>query len=250
MNYILKIVVPSVPPYNHDAYGFADNLLRESAGLPPSPRLIQFHDALIARFPCPSTGIYDNAEAGVVCPWGHIPLMEGFTGDAGIVRITARNVEVIPFLLRRAGALALTVLDEQADKVHRPATFSVTLDSIQKNVDREAIVAKLVPLFKRSPEEIRDVLALPQAVLKRRLDHVTAQRFARTLDLIGCNCTVEKELPELGVTVPISGPGVLAARPSAPNDAYDSRSSKDQGVSWQPCWIVRAWDKVAKRPQY
>ena len=250
MNYILKIVVPSVPPYNHDAYGFADNLLRESAGLPPSPRLIQFHDALTARFPCPSTGIYDNADAGVVCPWGHIPLMEGFTGDAGIVRISARNVEVIPFLLRRAGALALTVLDEQADKVHRPATFSVTLDSIQKNVDREAIVAKLVPLFKRSPEEIREVLAMPQAVLKRRLDHVTAQRFSRTLDLIGCNCTVEKELPELGVTVPISGPGVLAVRPSAQNDVYDSRLASDKGVSWQPCWIVRAWDKVAKRPQY
>ena len=252
MNYILKIVVPSVPPYNHDAYGFADNLLRESAGLPPSPRLIQFHDALTARFPCPSTGIYDNAENGAVCPWGHVPLMEGFTGDVGVIHITARNVEVIPFLLRRAGALALTVIDEQADKVHRPATFSITLDSLQKNVDREAIVAKLVPLFKRSPEEIREVLALPKAVFKRRLDHVTAQRFVRTLDLIGCNCTVEKEIPELGVTIPISGPGVVAQQPSAQNEPFDSRSTrqKDLGVSWQPCWIVRVWEKVANRRQY
>jgi hypothetical protein len=250
MNYILKVVVPSVPPYNHDAYGFADNLLRDSVGLPPSPRLIQFHDALTARFPCPSTGIYDNAEAGAVCPWAHLPLMEGFTGEIGIVRIAARNVEVIPFLLRRAGALALTVIDEQAGKVHRPATFSITLDSIQKNVDREAIVAKLVPLFKRSPEEVRAVLAMPKAVFKRRLDHVTAQRFARTLDLIGCNCTVEKELPELGVTIPISGPGVVLQQPSAQNEPFDSRSPKDKGVSWQPCWIVRAWDKVANRRQY
>ena len=250
MNYILKIVVPSVPPYNHDAYGFADNLLRESAGLPPSPRLIQFHDALTARFPCPSTGIYDNAENGAVCPWGHVPLMEGFTGDVGVIHITARNVEVIPFLLRRAGALALTVIDEQAGKVHRPATFSITLDSLQKNVDREAIVAKLVPLFKRSPEEIREVLALPKAVFKRRLDHVTAQRFVRTLDLIGCNCTVEKEIPELGVTIPISGPGVVAQQPSAQNEAFDSRSPYDKGVSWQPCWIVRVWEKVANRRQY
>ena len=250
MNYILKIVVPSVPPYSHDAYGFADKLLRESAGLAPSPRLIQFHDALTARFPCPSTGIYDLADAAPVCPWGQVPLMDGFTGDAGVIQIAARNVEVIPFLLRRAGALALTVLDEQADKVHRPATFSITLDSIQKNVDREAIVAKLVPLFKRSPEEVREVLALPKAVLKRRLDHVTAQRFARTLDLIGCNCTVEKEMPELGVTIPISGPGVVAPRISAQNEAFDSRSPHDKGVSWQPCWVARVWDKVAKRRQY
>ena len=253
MNYTLKIVVPSVPPYNHDAYGFADNLLRESTGAPPSARLIQFHDALTARFPCPSTGIYDNADNAdnaAVCPWGHVPLLEGFTGDVGVVNITARNVEVIPFLLRRAGALALTVIDEQAGKVHRPATFSITLDSIQKNVDREAIVAKLVPLFKRSPEEVREVLALPKAVLKRRLDHVTAQRFARTLDLIGCNCTVEKEMPELGVTIPISGPGVVAPQPRAQNDAFDSREANDKGVSWQPCWMVRVWDKVANRRQF
>ncbi len=250
MNYILKIVVPSVPPYNHDAYGFADNLLRESAGAAPSPRLIQFHDALTARFPCPSTGIYDNAESGAICPWGHVPLMDGFTGDIGVITITARNVEVIPFLLRRAGALALTVIDEQADKVHRPATFSITLDSMQKNVDPEAVVAKLVPLFKRTPEEVRDVLALPKAVLKRRLDHVTAQRFVRTLDLIGCNCTIEKEMPELGVTIPISGPGVVPMRPSAQNEAFDSRSPHDKGVSWQPCWVFRVWDKVARRRQY
>ena len=250
MNYILKIVVPSVPPYNHDAYGFADNLLRESQGAAPAPRLIQFHDALTARFPCPSTGIYDNADSGAVCPWGHAPLMDGFTGDVGVITITARNVEVIPFLLRRAGALALTVIDEQADKVHRPATFSITLDSMQKNVDPEAVVAKLVPLFKRTPEEVREVLALPKAVLKRRLDHVTAQRFVRTLDLIGCNCTIEKEMPELGVTIPISGPGVVPMQPSAQNDVFDSRSPHDKGVSWQPCWVFRVWDKVAKRRQY
>ncbi len=250
MNYILKIVVPSVPPYNHDAYGFADQLLRESAHAPPSPRLIQFHDALTARFPCPSTGIYDHPESGAICPWGHIPLMDGFTGDIGIITITARNVEVIPFLLRRAGALALTVIDEQADKVHRPATFSITLDSIQKNVDREAVVAKLVPLFKRSAQEVRAVLALPKPVFKRRLDHVTAQRFVRTLDLIGCNCTIEKEMPELGVTVPISGPGVMATGPSPQNVPFDSRAPGDGGVSWQPPWIVRMWDKLFRRPQY
>ena len=250
MNYILKIVVPSVPPYNHDAYGFADQLLRESTGAPPSPRLIQFHDALTARFPCPSTGIYDHPESGAICPWGHIPLMDGFTGEIGIITITARNVEVIPFLLRRAGALALTVIDEQAGKVHRPATFSITLDSIQKNVDREAVVAKLVPLFKRSAQEVREVLALPRPVFKRRLDHVTAQRFVRTLDLIGCNCTIEKEMPELGVTIPISGPGVAATGPSAQNVPFDSRDPGDPGVSWQPPWIVRMWDKLFRRPQY
>ena len=76
------------------------------------------------------------------------------------------------------------------------------------------------------------------------------QRFVRTLDLIGCNCTIEKEMPELGVTIPISGPGMVPMQPGAQNDVFDSRSPHDKGVSWQPCWVFRVWDKVAKRRQY
>jgi hypothetical protein len=249
MRYILKIVVPAVPPYNHDAYGFADVLERESKGMPPAPRLIQFHDALTERFPCGSGGAYADGSA---CPWGDSPLMACFNGDVGVISVVARNVEVIPFLLRRAGALALTVIDEQAGTVHRPATFSVTLGNIQKFVDPEAMVAKLVPLLKREPEEVRELLATPQAVLKRRLDHVTAQRFAKTLDLIGCDCTIEKELPDLGVTVPISGPGALPPPPVeawAQNEEFDS-AKPDDNTSWPASWFMRVWDKVARRRQY
>ncbi|MES2320253.1 MAG: hypothetical protein V4631_22475 [Pseudomonadota bacterium] len=245
--------MPAVPPYNHDAYGFADTLLRESKGLLPAPRLIQFHDAITERFPCASSGFYDNDEDGAACPWGDAPLMDCFTGDIGVISIVARNVEVIPFLLRRAGALALTVIDEQASKVHRPATFSVTIGNIQKNVDHDAMVAKLVPLLKREPGEVQELLATPRAVLKRRLDHVTAQRFARTLDLIGCDCTVEKELPELGVTLPISGPFAVAPPPVtawAENEEFDTSEPEEKRVSWPASWFLRVWDKVANRRQY
>ena len=252
MRYILKIVVPSVPPYNHDAYGFADTLVRESQGMAPAPRLIQFHDAITARFPCASNGVYDDDSA--TCPWGEAPLMDCFTGDVGVISIVARNVEVIPFLLRRAGALALTVIDEQASKVHRPATFCVTLGNIQKYVDHDAMVAKLVPLLKRAPEEVRELLATPNAVLKRRLDHVTAQRFAQTLDLIGLNCTVEKEMADLGVTVPISGPGAIApprVTVWAQNDEFDtSMPEQEKKLPWPASWLLRVWDKLARRPQY
>ena len=257
MSYILTIVVPPVPPYNHDAYGFADALLRDSEGMAPAPRLIQFHDALTARFPCYSSGAY-SAVGAPVCPWGTTPLMSGLTGDIGVITVAARNVEVIPFLLRRAGALALTVIDEQASKVHRPATFCVTLDSIQAHVDRRAIIKKLVPLFKRTPEEVDAMLDTPRAVLRRRLDHVAAQRLARTLDLVGCNCTVEKETPEPGVTIPLSGPGLVASaavQPRAQNDEFDSSSPHDnaprgKGVSWSPCWVSRVIDKMSRKRGY
>jgi hypothetical protein len=254
MRYILKIVVPSVPPYNHDAYGFADVLVRESKGMPPAPRLIQFHDALTARFPCGSSSVYAVPDDGEVCPWGDVPLMDCFTGDVGVLTIVARNVEVIPFLLRRAGALALTVIDEQADKVHRPATFSVTIGKIQKNVDHDAVVAKLVPLLKRPPSEVQELLLTPRAVLKRRLDHVTAQRFVQTLDLIGCDCTIEKEMPELGVTLPISGPGAVAPPPVpswAQNDEFDtSLPEPEKRPSWLASMLLGLWEKLVRRPQY
>jgi hypothetical protein len=254
MRYILKIVVPAVPPYNHDAYGYADVLVREAAGMAPAPRLIQFHDALTARFPCASSGAYADPEDGLVCPWGDTPLMDCFTGDVGVISIVARNVEVIPFLLRRAGALALTVIDEQADKVHRPATFSVTIGKIQKNVDHDAMVLRLVPLLKREPSEVQELLATPRAVLKRRLDHVTAQRFSQTLELIGCDCTIEKEMPELGVTLPISGPGAVAPPAVvrwAQNDEFDSSlPARPKQPSWPASWFLRVWDKVANRRQY
>ena len=239
-----------MPPYNHDAYGFADNLVRMSQGQPPSPRLIQFHDALTERFPCRSSGAYGDAAEGAECPWGESPLIACFNGDAGVMSIAARNVEVIPFLLRRAGALALTVLDEQANKVHRPATFSVTVGNIQKHVDRKAMVAKLVPLLKRSQEDVEQLLDTPHGVIKRRLDHVTAQRLSKTLDLIGCDCTIEKEMPDLGLTIPISGPGALPPPPvreSYPFQAgLETAAANDRGVSW----VARVWDKVSKRRQY
>ncbi len=254
MSYILKIVVPSVPPYNHDAYGYADALLRGSTGLPPAPRLIQFHDALTERFPCVSSGAYANAVDGAVCPWGDPVLMDCFRGDVGVISIAARNVEVIPFLLRRAGALALTVIDEQVPKVHRPATFSVTLANVQKHVDRKAMVAKLVPLLKRPKEEVEQLLDTPKAVLKRKLDHVAAQRFTKTLDLIGCDCTIEKELPDLGVTIPISGPGALPPPPISYAERYDEFDSsvpgEEKGPPWPASWIIRVLEKMSRNRPY
>lgn len=249
MSYVIKIVVPPVPGSNRDAYGFADNLLRDSAGTAPSPRLRQFCDALSERFPCPSTGVYGDGVDGNVCPWGDAKLMHCFTGDIGVINIVARNVEVIPFLLRRAGTLALTVIDEQADRVHRPATFSVTLGAIQKHVDRQAMISKLVPLLKRTPEEVSQLLDTPHAVLKRRLDHVTAQRFAKTLDLVGCDCTIEKEMADAGITIPISGPGAagLPVPPVVPYDTIKATATATEEDEVPSSWVARVISKVAGR---
>lgn len=248
MRYILKIVVPSVPPYNHEAYGFTEDLIVASRGMPPSPRLIQFYDAITARFPCPAGGAYENGKLGE-CPWGDTPLLSGFTGDVAVIAVTARNVEVIPFMLRRAGAFALTVLDQQADKVHRPATFRVVLQSVSNDVITRDLATKLVPLLKRTDDEVLSILSRPQSVLKRRLDHVTAQRFAETLGLIGCRCVVEKELGEGAVLVaPFTPPPIVRPADVAANSMLheEERSGK---VEQPGSWVSKVLSKVSLRAQ-
>ncbi len=192
MSYILKIVLPSVPPHNHEAFSFVDDLIASSAGVPPSPRLRQLYNSLTARFPCPSSGAYEDGKLGE-CPWGDPPLIKGFTGDVAVVSVAARNVELIPFVLRRAGSLAMTVLDEQVGKVHRPATFRVLFTGVSNNVIARDLATKLVPLLKRTDDEVLQLISRPGSVLKRRLDHVTAKRFVETMELIGCACEIEKE---------------------------------------------------------
>ena len=193
MSSILKILVPTVPPRNPDAYAFADALVPLAADLPPAPRLVRLHDALVERYPCWSSGAYASS-GRAQCPWADTPLITCFRGDMGIIGITGANPDVVPFVLRRAGALALTVIDQQAGKVYRPATFSVVFRGVQKNVNTRAMVAKLEPLLKMGSEQVLRTLSTPNVMLKCRLDYVVAQRFVATMDLIGCNCTVEKEI--------------------------------------------------------
>ena len=193
MSTTLQILVQTVPPRNADAYAFARTLAVAVQDLPPAPRLVQLHDALIARYPCWSSGAYEES-GRANCPWTATPLISCFQGDMGIIGIDSPNPDLVPFVLRRAGALALTVIDEQAGKVYRPATFSVVFRGIQKNVNLQAMVSKLMPLLKMGREQVLRAIGTPNVMLKCRLDYVTAKRFASTMDLLGCDCTVEKEL--------------------------------------------------------
>lgn len=200
MSITLKILIPAVPPANDDAYAFANAMAQACTDEAPVARLVQFHDALIARYPCWSSGAYAGAGGRAACPWTDSPLINCFRGDMGILGIDTADAAVVPFVLRRAGAFALTVIDEVNGKVYRPATFSVVFSGVQKNVNIDAMVSKLMPLLKASRAEVMAALGTPHVMLKCRLDYVTATRFAATMDLIGCNCTIEKE-----VLVPVGG---------------------------------------------
>ncbi len=254
MSYTLKIVVPSVPAYNHEAFAFADELLASSHGIAPSPRMRQLYNLLTARFPCGSTGAYEDGKMGE-CPWADQPLMQAFTGDVAVITVAARQDELIPFVLRRAGALAMTVIDEQAGKVHRPALFKVLFSGVSNNVITRDLATKLVPLLKRSDDEVLQIISRPGSVMKRRLDHVTAKRFVQTMSLIGCACHIEKETGEGAVLVaPSQGTrtrGVPANEAEMAVEAPAPAPQPQPAAEIKPeepagSWVSRTWDRISK----
>lgn len=257
MSYILKVVVPPVPSDNLSVRGFANTLALSSMDLPPSARLLQFYEAITARYPCASSGAYSRASAAA-CPWGDTALLDCLTGDIGVIALSYKNIEVLSFVLRRAGALSLTVIDTQAGLVYRPARFRVVLTSIQKNVNTGAMLGKLVPLLKCTPQQAATMLATPNAVIRSRLDHVTAQRLVATMHLLGCNCSIEKEpsrsaqkaAAKAGATPPLPRAVTPRARVAAPSAfALAYRSVVERTIHFMQGLLERVWERMtATRP--
>ncbi|MCE3605207.1 hypothetical protein LXA47_16530 [Massilia sp. P8910] len=257
MTYILKVVVPPVPSDNLSVRGFANTLAHTSMDLPPSASLLQFYEAITARYPCASSGAYSSASAAA-CPWADTPLIDCLTGDIGVISLSYKNIEVLSFVLRRAGALSLTVIDTQAGLVYRPARFRVVLTSIQKNVNTTAMLGKLVPLLKCTPEQAAALLATPNAVLRSRLDHVTAQRLIATMHLLGCNCKVEKEPSRSAQKAAAKAAAAPSApRPPAPRArapipspfAMAYKGMVNRAVYFVQALLERVWERMtATRP--
>ncbi len=257
MSYILKVVVPPVPSDNLSVRGFANTLAHTSMDLPPSARLLQFYDAITARYPCASSGAYSRASAAA-CPWGDTPLLDCLTGDIGVITLSYKNIEVLSFVLRRAGALSLTVIDTQAGLVYRPARFRVVLASLQKNVNTGAMLDKLVPLLKCTREQALAMLGTPNAVVRGRLDHVTAQRLVATMHLLGCNCSVEKEPSRSAqkaaakLTATQAAPRAPAPRArvaARPGFALAYKSVMNRAVHFMHGLLERLWERMtATRP--
>lgn len=244
MSHTLKILVPAVPPLNVEAYEFANTLAAACKDMPPSPRLVQFHAALTERYPCWSSGAYAGMVRSAKCPWKETPLIDCFRGDIGIVGLTGVNPDVFPFVLRRAGAFALTVIDEAENKVYRPASFSVAFVGVQKHVNIEAMVAKLMPLLKASRDDVLTAISTPNTLLKSRLDYVTAKRFAATMDLIGCDCLIEKEIM-ITEAAPAEAAVIQVAAevPPRPMARLEIDAPDGKGVSWSPSWIARVFGR-------
>ena len=117
MSYNVAICILPVPAEDNAAWEVLDSLINEQGAPPPVFR--ELHDALTARHPCICTLSDEKVdEEGV---WSDGPLWNDFGHRAAVLGMTWSQVaEVLPFLVRTANSLGLTVFDWGGPTIYRP----------------------------------------------------------------------------------------------------------------------------------
>lgn len=119
MSYNVAICTPPLPAEDDKAWDGLDSLINEQGAPPPVFR--ELHDALTALHPCICTLPDDKVdEKGV---WSDGPLWNDFGHCAAVLGMTwSRVEEVLPFLVRTANSLGLTVFDWGGPTIYRPGS--------------------------------------------------------------------------------------------------------------------------------
>ena len=88
--------------------------------LDKAPSLIKLHAVLTSRYPCLCS--YDDDDEKIEeSPWADGPMIGNFAGEMGMLAVSFSRVdEVIPFIIKEANALGISVADPQSGEIFRP----------------------------------------------------------------------------------------------------------------------------------
>lgn len=122
MSHVLNFVVPPVPKRKGQAWDFLEDLqdrYEDDRG-PTHPLLLQLHQVLVERHPCPSS-YSDRDSERAHCPWTDGPLINNFASEMAMVAIRPEYAaDVVPFAVASALALGISVMDAQDESICRP----------------------------------------------------------------------------------------------------------------------------------
>lgn len=89
-------------------------------------------------------------------------------------------------------------------------TYRVMIQGVKEGFAVEKAVRELVTLFKKTPEEIRRLLATKGTVVKKGVDRATADKYRDALEQRGCICLIEAEgMQDSGETRASGSPGAV-----------------------------------------
>lgn len=176
MSHQIDLAAVAAPHADFDVFPFMNRLKQEATGLPPSPLLQRFHDALLERFP-------DS-------PW-----MKEYAGDHGRLTLMQRAHDILPHILHIAAGLGLTVVDKKAVQVHRPPTYQVKLQGVAAGVEASDAASRLAALMKQPVEHMAALLASgQQPVVKKGITRTQAMTYVDALrNRGGCDAAIVLE---------------------------------------------------------
>jgi hypothetical protein len=124
MSYTVDLIVGPVSANDKKAWEEI-KVLRESYyddAREKAPALVALHSALTVRYPCLCSYADDDPRVDE-SPWADGPMINNFSHEMGMLAISfSRADEVVPFIVREANALGITVADGQSGAIFRPGT--------------------------------------------------------------------------------------------------------------------------------
>lgn len=116
MSYNVAICIQPIPSDDKSAWLALDGLIDAEGAVPLVFK--QLHDQLTRKYPCICTLSGEEVDSGV---WSDGPLWNNFGHRAAALgMVYSRVEEVLPFLVRSANLLGLTVFDWGGPTIYRP----------------------------------------------------------------------------------------------------------------------------------
>jgi|ERR1700722_11304842 len=120
MSYNVVICTGPIPARDARAWQAVNEAEASRVKGDPPEAFRKLHDLLTARYPCISTLSDDKVDDGV---WSDGPLWNNFGHHTAMLGIVYSRVdEVLPFLVKTANGLGLTVFDEAGPSIYRART--------------------------------------------------------------------------------------------------------------------------------
>jgi hypothetical protein len=116
MSYNVAIVTHPIPAGDDAAWDAIDKLIDAEGVVPPVFKML--HDQLTAKYPCICTLSDDQVDDAL---WSDGPLWNNFGHRAAVLGMVYSKVaEGLPFLVKTANGLGLTVFDWAGPTIYRP----------------------------------------------------------------------------------------------------------------------------------
>jgi hypothetical protein len=122
MSYTVDLIIGELPQSDAEAWQAIEVLRARYYGdkAEKSPVLIALHQKLTDRYPCLCSYADDDPRMEQ-CPWADGPMIDNFASEMGMLAVIfSRADEVVPFIIKSAIELGITVADGQSLKIYRP----------------------------------------------------------------------------------------------------------------------------------